>query len=221
MDDQRSSVKRTNDRPPDGKGSPVRVPYITTWTAETEAPRPWIVVRPGGNGIAYADETCVDRDQDGVLWGRMPSRQGAGKPLFGKVHPLRQRRAMRRMLCQVCGGPADRTADGVLWLLEDYVGDESGGSPEGEPTCQPPVCLPCARKAARACPHLRGRTLTVRVARPVVTGVYGALYRPALPWPEPVRDERLGYGDPRLPWLRGAQLVRELHGCAVVDLEKT
>jgi hypothetical protein len=179
-----------------------------------------VVLRAGwSGGIAYLDEISADRDRDGVLWQRKPSRPGGGKPLFGQVHTLRQRRAMRRLLCQVCGGPADRTAGGVLWMLESEAEEGKGpGLPEGEPTCQPPVCVPCARKASRACPHLRGRSLAVRVARPLLSGVYGFLYRAAPIGAEPTQAARLGYRDPRIPWLLGSQLVRELHGCTVVDL---
>jgi hypothetical protein len=93
------------------------VPYVTEWSEEQKPP--FVVVERPGMGIAYADESLVDRDSNGVLWFRMASRPGIGRPVFGKVHPLRQRRAMRRLLCQVCAGPADRTDDGVLWLMRD------------------------------------------------------------------------------------------------------
>jgi hypothetical protein len=87
------------------------VPYVTAWSSERSA-RPHVITR--GGGIGYADESPFDRDSDGVLWAREGVSPGRGKPEFGRVHLWRQRRAMRRLLCQVCGRDADRDADGVL-----------------------------------------------------------------------------------------------------------
>jgi hypothetical protein len=75
-------------------------PYITAWSAEQDLPCT-LVERPGC-GVAYADELLVDRDSCGVLWRRSSVRRQVGRPDFGRVHPLRQRRAMLRVLCQVC-----------------------------------------------------------------------------------------------------------------------
>ena len=77
-------------------------------------------------GIAFADETAADRDSDGILWTRITSQPGCGRPQFAVIHSLRQRRAMRRLLCQVCGQPADRNPEGVLWLLPDYYRRHDG-----------------------------------------------------------------------------------------------
>lgn len=99
------------------KAPQIIAPYITSWSAEQDLPYR-LVERPG-LGIGYTDESFGDRDAHGVLWQRAAVRHGVGRPEFGKVHPLRQRRAMRQLLCQVCAGPADRNYDGVLWLLRD------------------------------------------------------------------------------------------------------
>ncbi len=85
-------------------GRPAVVPFITAWSAERSV-RPEVIALPGA-GLAYRDEVPYDRDSDGNLWTRMTLRRGCGRPEFGRVHPGRQRRAMRRLLCQVCGGPA-------------------------------------------------------------------------------------------------------------------
>ncbi|MGQ0841769.1 hypothetical protein [Actinokineospora sp.] len=106
-----------------------------------------MVAHPSGLGIAYADETIGDRDRNGVLWTRMPSHPGHGTPEFGKVNSLRQRHAMRKLLCQVCAGPADLADDGVLWLLNDHR-DDWPGWPNGMGVTEPPICLPCLRIAA-------------------------------------------------------------------------
>jgi hypothetical protein len=144
------------------KGSVV-VPYVTTWSTE-KGPASVLVERPGG-GIGYRDETLADRDRHGVLWWRTPCRPGDGRPEFGKVHPLRQRRAMLRLLCQVCAGPADQSADGVLWLLKDHRGDWPSW-PHGMGVTEPPICAPCVTTSSRLCPALRRGAVAVRGSGP-------------------------------------------------------
>lgn len=135
------------------------VPYIAKWTSEVCPPA---VVVANGRGIAYAREIPYDRDDDGVLWKRIAWSPGKGRPVFGQVHFLRQRRAMRRMLCQVCGGPADRNAQGALWLVGQDAGDRKTWG-AALTTSHPPVCVPCAVTSVRACPHLRKRYVALRV----------------------------------------------------------
>src|ERR1043165_6650830 len=83
------------------------VPYVTRWTGE-QILHPRVVER-APVGIAYTDETVTDRDRDGVLWIRITTSIGDGRPLYRQMHPFRQRRAMRKLLCQVCARPADHT----------------------------------------------------------------------------------------------------------------
>ncbi|GAA2260187.1 hypothetical protein GCM10010232_58980 [Streptomyces amakusaensis] len=73
------------------------VPYITQWTGESPS-KVRVVERRGR--VAYADERSYDRDPRGILWRRIPSTPGKGKPDFGAVHALRQRLAMANTLCQ-------------------------------------------------------------------------------------------------------------------------
>ncbi|HEV2783870.1 MAG TPA: hypothetical protein VGX25_31170 [Actinophytocola sp.] len=192
------------------------VPYVTTWT--TEQPLPTEVIARPGSGIAYADETLGDRDGNGVLWQRMASRPGRGRPEFGKVHPLRQRRAMRRLLCGICAGPPDRTEQGVLWLVRDFRNDWPGW-PERMAATEPPVCLPCARRSVRVCPALRLGAVAVRVGRSAVAGVYGVRYQAGNPLPIAVADAVVAFDDPAIGWVCAAQLVRELRDCTVLDWE--
>lgn len=88
-------------------------------------------------------------------------RSATAQGQYGKVHSLRQRLCMTGLRCQVCGGPADRTADGVLWLLDAPAGDLRPGA---EHTAHPPVCRPCAHRAVRSCAHLRARYVAVRAS---------------------------------------------------------
>lgn len=152
------------------------VPYTTSWSTEDSLPMP--VVERRGYGIAYADEIVADRDTQGVLWQRTISRPGEGRPEFGKVHSLRQRRAMRRLLCQVCGHPADRTGNGMLWLLPDYRQDWDGW-PEGMGNVEPPICRSCVSISVRLCPKLRREGgAVIRVREYPIVGGTGPVVRP-------------------------------------------
>lgn len=191
------------------KAPQIIAPYITSWNAEQDSPYK-LVERPGG--IGYADELLCDRDARGVLWQRAAVRHGVGKPEFGKVHPLRQRRAMRQLLCQVCAGPADRNDDGVLWLLRDYRSDWQGW-PEGMGCNEPPICIPCVTTSLCLCPALRRGAVAVRAREFEVAGVRGALYRAGT-----VEEASLSYDDPDVRWLVASALIRELRGCTFVPL---
>ncbi|MFJ1644692.1 hypothetical protein [Streptomyces sp. NPDC088258] len=171
-------------------------------------------------GIAYTDETLHDRDTAGVLWTRYGVAQGHGEPLYGSVHPLRQRRAMRRGICQMCAGPPDHDEAGALWLLDDGR-DSRYDWPEGEVTTHPPVCLPCARRAVLACPHLRAGHVAVRVRHFSADGVYGTLFRLRGGRLEAGEDTVVRYGDPAIEWLLAGQQTATLIGCTVVDLAES
>jgi hypothetical protein len=192
-------------------------PYITSWSTEKDPPHQLIERR--GIGVGYLDETLIDRDDKGVLWYRTLARPREGEPDFGRVHPLRQRRAMRRLLCQVCAGPADQSGEGVLWLLKDHRGDWPGW-PENMAVTEPPVCLPCVRVASRLCPALRNGAVTIRVRRAPVSGVRGTLYRSGGGLvPVEAGEATFPYDDPGVRWVRAASLVRELHDCTIVAVE--
>lgn len=193
------------------------MPYVGAWTGEQLLPTR-VVQRPGG-GIGYADETLLDRDDLGVLWTRMTSRISAGRPLFTTLHPLRQRRAMRRLSCQVCARPADRNEQGLLWL----VPDERPGRIEGMATIQPPLCLACARVSIGACPALRAGYLALR-AHSRICGVTGVRFQPGRPFPTLSADDSddvVDYRDPAIGWMQATQLARSLHDCTLVDLGRS
>lgn len=192
-------------------------PYITTWNAEQDLPYR-LVERPG-YGVGYVDELLGDRDTHGVLWQRPAVRHGIGKPEFGKVHPLRQRRAMRQLLCQVCAGPADRTGDGVLWLLRDFR-DDWPRWPEGMTCNEPPICVPCVAVSLKLCPALRRGAAAFRAREFAVVGVRGALYRANTFAPVAIREASLAYDDPNVRWLVASALIRELRECTLVPLEE-
>jgi hypothetical protein len=195
------------------------VPYIGSWTGEEQLPTR-VVQRPEG-GIGFADETLVDRDEWGVLWTRMSSRIGDGRPLFTTLHPLRQRRAMRRLLCQVCARPADRTDKGLLWLVPG-TGNDGPRWLEGMITTQPPLCVACAKVSIGACPALRPGYVAVR-AWTRLCGVTGVRFQPGRLCPTLVtddEDEVTYYDDPAVAWVQATRLARSLHGCISVDLAR-
>jgi hypothetical protein len=123
---------------------------------------------------------------------------------------------MRRLLCQVCGGAADRDDRGILWLLGE---PERGWSGE-QLTAQPPVCLRCARTASRVCPHLSEGLLAMRVRHAPVSGVTGGLYRYGRDAPFFLGPASLGYDDPRVRFLQARQLMRGLYDWILVDLDQ-
>ncbi|MEU7478913.1 hypothetical protein AB0A63_23205 [Lentzea sp. NPDC042327] len=176
-----------------------------------------LVDRPD-HRLGYATELLTDRDRHGVLWTQTVSRRGDGRPEFARVHPQRQRRAMERLLCQVCGNPADQDETGVLWLLRDFRGDWPNW-PEGMASTEPPVCRPCVPLSRRLCPSLRKGVVAVRVRHHPIAGVRGSLYRPGTLAPVAVRAGDFAYDDPFVHRVLASALIRELRGCTVaVDL---
>ena len=192
------------------------VPYIATWSGERKPPVR--IMEHACGGIAFADESAGDRDNDGVLWTRITAQPGHGRPQFAVIHSLRQRRAMRRLLCQVCGQPADRNPDGVLWLLPDYYRRHDG--PENYDITEPPICLPCTPIALRLCPALRNGYLAVRVRDAPVCGVKGLVYRAGHPAPVLIREELVHIASPAIRWTLAEHLVRSLRECTFVDLDR-
>lgn len=191
--------------------------YITKWSEEQEPPYE-LIERPG-RGIGYLDETLWDRDDHGVLWKRTPHLPGHGQPKFKIAHPLRQRRAMQRVLCGVCGGLADQNDEGTLWLIHDD-GSRWPGWPDGAES-EPPTCAPCVRVAARLCPALRHNgAVALRVRHAPISGVFGQLYRSNHGRPMPTEQMTVRYNDPKVQWVLASKLIRELVDCTVVPLEE-
>lgn len=190
------------------------VPFIVRWSEERDGDMP-VVFRRGLQGIRYTNERSFDRDSYGILWSRTPSQPGRGVPQYGKVHSLRQRLCMAGLRCQVCGGPADRTTDGVLWLIDAPADDLRPGA---ERTAHPPVCRPCAHRAVRSCAHLRARYVAVRASAFSFYGVQGAVYQATTSGPRVYDAAAVRLGDPRLSWTRASQLLMILTDFTVMDL---
>jgi hypothetical protein len=124
---------------------------------------------------------------------------------------------MENLLCQVCGGTADQSADGTLWLEPDYENKRELLT-DGYWTSNPPVCIPCARLTLKHCPEIRAHGgKAIRVGRSTVVAVYGVLYPPFGPLYGATATVELT--DPRIAWMQGSQLLREVHDLAFVSLE--
>jgi hypothetical protein len=190
------------------------VPFVTLWSGERAA-APRVVWRRRGRRIGYADERSSDRDEHGVLWSRVTSQPGRGRPLFGQIHSRRQRIAMAQLLCQVCGGPADRTDAGVLWLIDADPGELL---PDAEETAHPPVCRPCALWSVRVCPHLRSAVTAVRVRSLAPSRVNAVVYGLTSSGPRAVDTALVAFGSPLMPYVRAHQLLMRLTDFTSVDL---
>lgn len=194
------------------------VPYIGSWTAEYDC-RLQFAWR--GKRLGYVDETPFDRDKWGVLWQRKTLQVGTGRPLFNVIHPLRQRRVMTNLLCQVCAQAADHTRDGTLWLVPAREVADFDGK-DGFIINHPPLCLACARITTRMCPGMKPRYVAVR-AHSVICGVIGKVYRPLdhRPWMEVDRETSgavVFFDHPTIALTQAHQLSRMLFNISAVDL---
>lgn len=124
----------------------VPVPYSVLWSAENEF-------------FLGSDPTTP-----GLLAVCNPSRQGEGKPVFGKPHMNRQRRTIALGLCDLCGRPLKGRAKVSLSHARPRVG-------AGHAMCvmqvEPLLHKECAAISLRHCPSLkrdiRGDSLMVRL----------------------------------------------------------
>jgi hypothetical protein len=191
------------------------VPYAVAWSGEVSTVGGALTVRPDGSGLAYRDETPQDRDRNGMLWARIVHAPGTGRPDYRAMHIHRQRQAMLHKLCQVCGGPADRTSRGWLFLLADTNPAPARRADwlEGSVTTKPPICLPCAELAIRHCPHLTAPVF-VRSRKPRAWGVFGGFFLPTATGTLTASDDTyLPYGAPPAPWFLASQAATELTRC--------
>ncbi|MFJ6140131.1 hypothetical protein [Kitasatospora sp. NPDC092286] len=189
---------------------------------------PWVVTRAGermldqrlvltARGVAFPDETPFDRDDHGVLWTRWGGRP-VGRPQMANVHSLRQRRAMRQLLCQGCKQPADRNQNGTLWLIEDDRAGAEVDWPERQMTMHPPTCRPCADRSRRLCPHLRRTgSVLLRVRTPEIAGVRGYLCQQDGDFLVRAKTVELEYIDPQRHLVVAVHQLMSLEGCQIID----
>ncbi|MFI7644298.1 hypothetical protein [Nonomuraea sp. NPDC049400] len=154
----------------------LRVPYITAYDEEIVAHPLTFVWSPeatDGLKLSYVDAVPQD-SMLGALW----SRQGLhrrGRPEWKLVNSIRQRNAMLRLLCQVCGESAVGPDGRVSWVLADDPDDTS--TSKGY-TNAPPTCAACIPEALVACPRLRRGAAVYTVGSAEPYGVLGDFWRP-------------------------------------------
>jgi hypothetical protein len=162
------------------KGKPV--PWVTRWTEEMPDPSETVMhveqaPEPGAVMLAYnTDYAAEEREANGILWQREGINRG-GEPQFSQLSTYRQRAAMRKRLCQVCGQKIQ--TDVITWLMAPGQLDVTQ---EGYAvTTNPPTCDDCVAIALEKCPHLlKAGHYVVKVLEYELWGVQGegVLYDP-------------------------------------------
>ncbi|MET8816116.1 hypothetical protein ABZW47_29445 [Streptomyces sp. NPDC004549] len=186
--------------PPPERRSPL---YIAPFEGEFACD---VTVLFDENGhVCFADERPEDRDVDGVLWERWEGTP-TGEPDRTAHHPARQYKVMDgQPLCGVYKGAPDRDERGTLWLL--HAGDAPRLRPLPSSIATATICIPCARRAVRACEELQRGSVALRVREAPVVGVRGTLYSPDHP---PLANQVVRFGDGALHRLVARHLMREL-----------
>ncbi|WP_240489834.1 hypothetical protein [Actinomadura atramentaria] len=149
-----------------------------------------------------------------MLLARIGISPGVGRPKFKNVHHLRQRRAMRKLLCQVCRTPCGPDA---VWMLsaQEYQNAE-GPWPAPVLTAHPPLCPGCAAHSARLCPHLRDGHVLLRALRFKLAAVSGMLYEPGPGGLKAAEPATVEYGNPWTRWMRATQVHMRLEEYTVL-----
>ncbi|KPI12824.1 hypothetical protein OV450_0170 [Actinobacteria bacterium OV450] len=198
-------------------GPPLVVPHMTAWDHE-QAPQLELRWRRGR--LCLADETPADRDDRGILWARHTDAQGVGRPVFGRVHGGRQRRAMAALDCQVCGRGARPEADGRwTWLVDLAEAADIGRyRAPSTTTSYPPICRPCLELATDRCPALRNGFAVLKVRRTSPYGVRGIPFARTWRGVRPLggTTHHISYDDPRIKGLLATQTVVRLEGVTLV-----
>lgn len=132
---------------PQHNGRPV--PWITRWTGEVIQEPYTLEMTRAGLRLVYPDGKDGDYT-DGALWQREGLRRG-GEPQYAQVSTYRQRKAMRRGHCQVCG---DKITEKPMRFLMPLFGLEELDE-NTHLTTQAPTCSECIPLALQLCPHLK------------------------------------------------------------------
>lgn len=148
------------------------VPWVTRWT--DEAPQDPIKLSMDLNTnqlwLTYSDGREDREEGTGILWHREGIKRG-GRPEFAQVSAYRQRAAMRKCLCQVCGKKIDERP--IRWLMAKgqlKIEDEQNAAI----TFSPPTCSECIPLALELCPFLReSEAVICNVLEYRLWGVYG------------------------------------------------
>jgi hypothetical protein len=126
------------------------VPWVARWTGERTAKQFTVgySMLTGTPFIRWPDDAEPFIDDHGVRWQpEAVTRQGT--PMFGELNTHRQRMAMRRARCQVCGQPM--TGETASWLM---AANQWQPGPIDGLTTNPPTCERCIPLALAVCPFM-------------------------------------------------------------------
>ncbi|WP_073772710.1 hypothetical protein [Streptomyces sp. MJM1172] len=207
---------------------PVPIPYVAAYSNELGPAESELCLEWPANGkpphLAYQHPRPDDRDSHGNLWVRMtrPGAEELGAVRFDSMDPLRQRRCMEELLCQVCAEPAERE-HGTLFIEWQHE-NEPPMRPNRITTDMPPVCPTCLPLSLRYCRYLRDeKSVTLLLVRKsVLCGVSGTLYRvdPSLTqWIPSGADAYSSFNKPRFPGMLAQRMYRRLHGVTVLSMD--
>lgn len=150
---------------PQYEGRPV--PWVTRWTGEVNSSKLEVGITRDTVEVSYPGGRDP-RDAHGILW----KREGLtrrGKPQWSQVNTYRQRAAMLKRKCQVCGTKIDERP--IRWLVPR---DQLHETSDGPVTISAPTCSGCIPLARELCPFLRTEeALVLKVLAYEPWGVYG------------------------------------------------
>lgn len=157
---------------PQFEGRPV--PWVTRWSGEVTSERVAVEIDREHVFLTY-QHPQETRDEHGVLW-RQEGILRRGNPLWAEINAHRQRLAMRKRLCQVCGTKIDGRP--IRWLVPHdqlWSGDPNRPQDAGTKlTISAPTCDACIPLAQKLCPFLKSKdTAILRVLDYEMWGVYG------------------------------------------------
>jgi hypothetical protein len=177
------------------------VPWIAVWTGERFGPQ----MEERREGLEPVGNVQYARREYGT-WALSAPTNRTGQPLFGLTASRRQREAMERQLCQVCGRSPKESKVAHVWVVPDIEPHDwlwADGKVLNASTCED-----CLRYAIRVCPFLLGgKVLAAFTGRSRVVAMTGSMRDPRTGAWETVI---VGLGDIALPWMLGRELVVEV-----------
>jgi hypothetical protein len=165
-------MTKTTERPDLLRHQGKVVPWVTRWSNEVIGDPVRFKFTPAGLVLAY-EHGGEEREPSGILWQREGVMRG-GEPEYSQVSTYRQRRAMRKCACQICGQKIDTRP--IRWLmieaLLDFTRDHNAV------TLSAPTCEACIPISLALCPRLKGdraenRLIIANVLEYELWGVHG------------------------------------------------
>lgn len=157
----------------DTERTDVRIPWVAAWSGAVPSKEESAVQvsRNPQTGELWVfqggPDSPQEREANGILWAREGLAR-TGEPLdFDSIY--RQRAAMRRKMCRICGRVISQPV--IHWLLaEGQLEFDNNGDAL---TVTPPTCDDCMDIASDLYPQLKDACMTVKVLSYELWGVWG------------------------------------------------